>query len=125
MNYLWRVATVGVKELKTHLSRYLRAVERREVVEVVIVTERDEIVAELRAPAVRGIPEGARDALAALAAHGEITRAAPGKGRWRWSAARLGLERALHLATYTMARERIAGLEMLTADECLRAAVGG
>jgi predicted nucleic acid-binding protein len=30
---------------------------------------------------------------------------------------------ALHLATYVLARERIAGLELLTADERLREAV--
>ncbi len=31
---------------------------------------------------------------------------------------------ALHLATYVLARERIAGLELLTADERLREAAG-
>jgi predicted nucleic acid-binding protein len=31
---------------------------------------------------------------------------------------------ALHLATFVVARRRIAGLELLTADERLRAAAG-
>lgn len=32
---------------------------------------------------------------------------------------------ALHLATFVLAREKIAGLELLTADERLQAAAGG
>lgn len=32
---------------------------------------------------------------------------------------------ALHLATFVLAREKIAGLELMTADERLRDAVGG
>lgn len=38
---------VGVRELKAHLSRYLREVETGEVV---LVTDRGRVVAELRAP---------------------------------------------------------------------------
>jgi antitoxin (DNA-binding transcriptional repressor) of toxin-antitoxin stability system len=40
---------VGIRELKAHLSRYLREVEDGEVV---LVTDRGRVVAELRAPGV-------------------------------------------------------------------------
>jgi antitoxin (DNA-binding transcriptional repressor) of toxin-antitoxin stability system len=38
---------IGVRELKAHLSRYLRDVRAGEVI---LVTDRNEVVAELRAP---------------------------------------------------------------------------
>lgn len=38
---------VGIKVLKDHLSRYLELVRQGEVV---LVTDRDEVIAELRAP---------------------------------------------------------------------------
>jgi len=80
---------VGVKELKARLSHYLRAVKRGAIV---IVTERDRVIAELKPPPAHDtVPEAAREAVAALVAAGEITRAATEKGRWRWSAAGLGL----------------------------------
>jgi antitoxin (DNA-binding transcriptional repressor) of toxin-antitoxin stability system len=41
------VKTVGVRELKSHLSSYLRDVERGDVV---LVTDRRKVVAELRPP---------------------------------------------------------------------------
>src|SRR5487761_1031797 len=44
-------------------------------------------------------------------------RVAPGKA--------LRTLNALHLATFVLAREKIAGLELVTADERLRDAVGG
>jgi antitoxin (DNA-binding transcriptional repressor) of toxin-antitoxin stability system len=39
--------TVGIRELKTHLSAHLRDVERGDVV---LVTDRNRVVAELRSP---------------------------------------------------------------------------
>ena len=39
--------TTGIRELKTHLSSYLREVERGEIV---LVTDRGRVVAELRPP---------------------------------------------------------------------------
>ncbi len=39
--------TAGIRELKTHLSGYLRDVERGEIV---LVTDRGRVVAELRPP---------------------------------------------------------------------------
>lgn len=71
--------SVGVKQLKSRLSEYLRLVKHGEVV---LVTDRDEVVAELR-PARRLAPaaDSLEEVLDALAERGEITRAAiPGGG---------------------------------------------
>jgi antitoxin (DNA-binding transcriptional repressor) of toxin-antitoxin stability system len=81
---------VGVKELKARLSEYIRLVKGGETV---LVTERDEVVAELRR-ARRQAPHDAdrfEDVLDALAASGEITRAARSKGDWTWRSRGLGL----------------------------------
>jgi antitoxin (DNA-binding transcriptional repressor) of toxin-antitoxin stability system len=43
--------TVGLKVLKNRLSEYIRAVSSGEIV---LVTDRDRVVAEIRAPAGRG-----------------------------------------------------------------------
>jgi len=81
--------TVGIKRLKARLSEYLRAVKRGEVV---VVTDRDEVVAELRAPRRdRDLPEEVTQTLNALAAGGEVTRAAAAKTGWRWTPRGLGL----------------------------------
>ncbi|MEO7083435.1 MAG: type II toxin-antitoxin system prevent-host-death family antitoxin [Gemmatimonadaceae bacterium] len=81
--------TVGVKELKAHLSEYLRAVKRGEVV---VVTERDQIIAELRAPRQeKEMVVNTRDALVALTASGEISPATARKKGWTWAPAGLGL----------------------------------
>lgn len=82
--------TVGVKRLKARLSEYLRAVKGGETV---LVTERDEVVAELR-PA-RGQPAPPLDlagVLDLLAESGEVTRAGAPKAAWRWQARGLGLQ---------------------------------
>jgi antitoxin (DNA-binding transcriptional repressor) of toxin-antitoxin stability system len=81
--------TVGVKRLKARLSEYLRAVKRGEVV---IVTDRGQVIAELRAPRRdRELPEEVTQTLDALAAAGEVTRAAAAKKGWRWTPNGLGL----------------------------------
>jgi antitoxin (DNA-binding transcriptional repressor) of toxin-antitoxin stability system len=81
--------TVGVKRLKARLSEYLRAVKRGEVV---VVTDRDQVIAELRAPRRdRELPEEVTQTLDALAAAGEVTRAAAAKEGWRWTPKGLGL----------------------------------
>ena len=49
---------VGVRELKANLSRYLRDVEQGEVV---LVTDRGRVVAELRAAPETATPESAVD----------------------------------------------------------------
>lgn len=81
---------VGVKELKARLSEYIRLVKAGETI---LVTERDEVVAELRT-ARRQAPRDAHrleETLDALAAMGEITRAARPKGDWTWRIRGLGL----------------------------------
>ena len=81
--------TIGVKRLKARLSEYLRAVKQGETV---LVTERDEVVAELRPPRHQR-PAGADlpAALEILAESGDITRAALAKTDWRWQTPGLGL----------------------------------
>ncbi len=82
---------VGIKQLKARLSEYVRLVKAGETV---LLTERDEVVAELR-PAHRRLRHpGARheEVLEAMAEAGEVTRASltkePG---WTWKARGLGL----------------------------------
>ncbi len=81
--------TVGIKQLKARLSEYLRAVRAGETL---LVTDRDEVVAELR-PARRRLGPGERlsDRLDALAGAGALTRARRRKAGWTWKAAGLGL----------------------------------
>lgn len=80
---------IGVKELKARLSEYLRVVRGGETL---LVTDRTEVIAELR-PASRrpGAPASMDDALDALADAGEITRARVAKASWTWQPKGLGL----------------------------------
>ena len=80
---------VGVKKLKARLSEYLRLVKAGEVV---LVTDRDEVVAELR-PARRQPlpPDTIEETLDDLAASGSVTRASTGKGKWTWKVEGIGL----------------------------------
>ena len=80
---------VGIKQLKARLSEYVRLARGGETV---LVTERDEVVAELR-PARRQPPGNGPldDILEALAASSEITRAVQPKGGWSWRSRGLGL----------------------------------
>jgi antitoxin (DNA-binding transcriptional repressor) of toxin-antitoxin stability system len=83
------VKAVGVKQLKTRLSEYLRLVKTGETV---LITDRDEVIAELRparrqAAATRSLEEQ----LQALADAGETTRPSLSKGDWTWKAKGLGL----------------------------------
>ena len=80
---------VGVKQLKARLSEYLRAVKAGEVI---LVTDRDEVVAELRPPRQPPPPLESEDTLQSLADSGELTRARQSKGDWRWRARGIGLE---------------------------------
>jgi antitoxin (DNA-binding transcriptional repressor) of toxin-antitoxin stability system len=81
--------SVGVKQLKSRLSEYLRLVQSGETV---LVTDRDEVVAELR-PARRqpGAADSLDGLLDSLAERGEVTRAGLPKRRWTWKAKGLGL----------------------------------
>ena len=81
--------SVGIKELKARLSEYVRQVKTGDTV---LVTERDEVVAELRPVRRRlGPAETLDDVLDALAEAGELTRASLPKGSWTWKARGLGL----------------------------------
>lgn len=88
-NYLPLMKVVGIKQLKARLSEYVRLAKAGETV---LVTERDEVVAELR-PARRQTPvtEDLDALLEALSASGEVTRAAQSKGDWTWRSQGLGL----------------------------------
>jgi len=90
-DYFADMRTVGVKELKSRLCEYLRAVKRGEVV---IVTEREQPIAELRRPVQR--PAGVEDhdaTLDALAAMGEVTRTSGARRKgWRWTTRGLGMK---------------------------------
>jgi prevent-host-death family protein len=81
--------SVGVKQLKARLSEYIRLVRTGETV---LITDRDEVVAELR-PARRQGPGGLsiEERLQALAEAGEITRPSLPKGDWTWKVKGLGL----------------------------------
>ena len=80
---------VGVKQLKARLSEYLRVVKAGEVV---LVTDRDEVVAELRPPRQLPPTPESEDTLQALADAGEVTRARQSKGEWCWKASGIGLD---------------------------------
>ena len=80
---------VGVKQLKARLSEYLRLTKAGETV---LVTERDEVIAELR-PARRQplVSNDLDDVLDELAAAGLVTRASQPKLQWTWRVRGLGL----------------------------------
>jgi antitoxin (DNA-binding transcriptional repressor) of toxin-antitoxin stability system len=63
-----------VKELKNRLSAYLREVR---IGEVVLVTDRGQVIAELRLPSVRTVPSGHDQALERLSAEGVLTAGLP------------------------------------------------
>ena len=75
--YIVRMKTVGIRELKNHLSEYLRRVR---LGESVLVTDRGEVVAEFSPPnrgaSDNSIPVG----LLALAKRGVVTLASPREG---------------------------------------------
>jgi antitoxin (DNA-binding transcriptional repressor) of toxin-antitoxin stability system len=84
---------VGIKQLKAHLSSYIRLAKAGETV---LVTEREEVVAELR-PARRRLSRASavadiEDVLDTLAEEGEIERASvPKNAKWRWRVDGAGL----------------------------------
>jgi len=65
---------VGVRELKNRLSAYLGEVAAGEVV---LVTDRGRVVAELRRPTVEGLQSPAEQALGRLVAAGVLTIGLP------------------------------------------------
>jgi len=95
-SYYRRMKSVGIKQLKSRLSEYLRLVRSGEIV---FVTDRDEVVAELR-PTRRRLNTGDSldELLESLAERGDITRASLRKRRGKWSAKGLGLAAGSALA---------------------------
>ena len=95
---------VGVKQLKARLSEYLRIVRTGETI---LVTDRDEVIAELR-PA-RRLPartaSSTEEILSSMAEKGEVTRARVPKGKWTWKVRGLGLPAGTALAILDEIRE--------------------
>lgn len=81
--------SVGIKQLKARLSEYVRLARSGELI---LVSDRDELVAEL-GPVRHRLPEpGSVDAtLDQLARQGLVTRAVQPKRGWSWSPRALGL----------------------------------
>jgi len=72
--YIVAVKAVAVRELKNRLSAYLRQVAAGEVV---LVTDRGRVVAELRRPSAEALPSPAEQALERLVAAGVLTIGLP------------------------------------------------
>jgi len=80
---------VGVKQLKARLSEYIRLVKAGETI---LVTDRDEVVAELRpARRQRRLGDDLDEIVQSLAEAGELTRASVPKLDWTWRVKGLGL----------------------------------
>lgn len=83
------IKAVGIKRLKTHLSEYVRMVKNGDTI---LVTEYDEVVAELGPPRLaRPAASSLEGVLATLSDSGEITRARVKKENWTWKAKGIGL----------------------------------
>ena len=81
--------SVGVKQLKARLSEYIR---RARAGEVILVTDRNEVVAELRAPRQSALPlSSEEEAVESLVQSGTLTRASRPLAGWRWKPVALGL----------------------------------
>jgi antitoxin (DNA-binding transcriptional repressor) of toxin-antitoxin stability system len=80
-DYVGKMKVVGVKQLKARLSEYVRLVKAGETI---LVTDRDEVVAELR-------PARRQRRVESLAEAGEVTRASVPKLDWTWRVKGLGL----------------------------------
>jgi antitoxin (DNA-binding transcriptional repressor) of toxin-antitoxin stability system len=80
---------VGIKQFKAHLSEYVRLVKSGQTV---LLTEREEVVAELR-PSRRQTPlaHDLGDVLDSLSESGDIERAGEQKADWSWDVRGLGL----------------------------------
>lgn len=88
-DYSHGVKAVGVKNLKAKLSEHLRAVKAGETI---LVTEREEVIAELRPAQGRWHAEAPfAAAAAALTETGELTAPVLPKHGWTWSVRGLGL----------------------------------
>lgn len=87
---------VGVKQLKARLSEYLRLAKAGETI---LVTDREEVIAELRPAHRQGRPaESLDEFFDALAESGQVTRASEPKQGWTWKARGAGLAPGTALA---------------------------
>jgi antitoxin (DNA-binding transcriptional repressor) of toxin-antitoxin stability system len=82
------VKAVGVKQLKARLSEYVRLVRAGETL---LVTDRDEVVAEMRPARRATTAAGPEEALEMLEEKGDVQRCAHPKVGWRWSPKGLAL----------------------------------
>lgn len=91
-DYHRSVRAVGIKQLKSRLSEYVRLARSGEII---LVSDRDEVVAEL-GPARHQRPEAdtVEAKLDRLADRSVLTRASQPKKGWAWSAPALGLSSA-------------------------------
>jgi len=72
-DYIRGMKAVGIRELKARLSAYVRAVREGETV---LVTDRGQVVAQLRPPD-QGMPDTVRSRLQRLAARGVVRLGQP------------------------------------------------
>ena len=80
---------VGIKQLKSRLSEYVRLARAGETI---LVSDRDEVVAELGPPRhQQPEPESVEAVLDRLADRNLVTRASQPKKGWTWKAPSLGL----------------------------------
>jgi antitoxin (DNA-binding transcriptional repressor) of toxin-antitoxin stability system len=81
--------TAGIKQLKARLSEYVRLARDGEII---LVSDRDEVIAELGpARRLRAEPGSVEARLDRLAERGQVTRAGQPKRGWRWSPPHLDL----------------------------------
>lgn len=88
-DYDLTMRSVGIKQLKARLSEYVRLAGGGEVV---LVTDRDQVVAEL-GPARRQVAadDSLESTMERLARSGIVTRAGERKSGWSWAPPHLGL----------------------------------
>ena len=80
---------VGIKQLKARLSEYVRLARTGETI---LVSDRDEVVAELGPPRHQRAEDGSVSAaLDRLAERGCLTRSSQPRDGWVWSPPSLGL----------------------------------
>ncbi len=83
------VRSVGIKQLKARLSEYVRLARGGEII---LVSDRDEVVAQLGPPRYQALEPNSLDAmLDRLAARGQLTRAGDAQKGWTRPLPHLGL----------------------------------
>jgi antitoxin (DNA-binding transcriptional repressor) of toxin-antitoxin stability system len=89
-DYIRTMRVVGIRELKARLSEYLRDVRRGEVI---LVTDRNRVVAELRPPGTHAAPadDDVAYRLDELARSGDVQPSRLRKDGWTWRPPGLGL----------------------------------